>query len=119
GDPSEDLAAQIQETQALVEALTRGVPVDQAERSDEQQACWLLAQLLDWHRRESKPEWWLHYRLKKAALEGLVASSEALGALTYEREVGTVKRSIIRRYRYDPEQEHKFREGKRAFDPAT
>jgi hypothetical protein len=46
-------------------------------------------------------------------MEELVASSEALGALTYEGEVGTIKRSIIHRYRYDPEQEHKFREGRR------
>jgi uncharacterized protein len=119
GDPSEELAAQIQETQALVDALTQGIPADPAVRSIEQGACWLLAQLLDWHRRESKPEWWLHYDLKEASMEELVASSEALGALTYEGEVGTVKRSIVHRYRYDPEQDHKFREGKNAFDPAT
>ena len=28
------------------------------ERTPEQQATWLLAQLLDWHRREDKATWW-------------------------------------------------------------
>ncbi|MEE8147723.1 MAG: DEAD/DEAH box helicase, partial [Longimicrobiales bacterium] len=54
-----------------------------------------------------------------ASAEELVASSDALGDLTFEREVGTVKKSIIYRYRYDAEQEHKFREGKAPLDPAT
>jgi hypothetical protein len=39
---------------ALMAALTGGVLADRAERSEEQQARWLLAHLLDWHRREDK-----------------------------------------------------------------
>ena len=117
--PSEALAAHLEETRRRVEALTKDVPADAAVRTDEQQARWILAQLLDWHRREAKPEWWLHFSLLKAPVEELVASSDALAELTFEREVGTVKRSILYRYRYDPAQEHKFHEGDRPFDPAT
>ncbi len=118
-DPSEGLAAQIEVTRQQVEALTRDVPADVAQRSEEQQARWLLAQLLDWHRREAKPSWWLHYSLMEASTEELVASSDAIGTLTFEREVGTVRKSIIYRYRYDPEEEHKFHGGDKPLDPAT
>ena len=34
---------------------------------------WLLAGLLDWHRREAKPQWWDYYRLVEASLDDLVA----------------------------------------------
>ena len=40
-----------------------GVPADPAERSPEDQARWLLAQLLSWHRREDKATWWQFFRL--------------------------------------------------------
>ena len=42
------------EAEALAAELTAGVSDDPAERSDDEQARWLLAQLLDWHRREDK-----------------------------------------------------------------
>jgi predicted RecB family nuclease len=119
GKPPEELAAQIEASRIQVEALTKDVPADVAERSDEQQARWLLAQLIDWHRREAKPSWWLHFTLMAASTDELVASSDAIGALTFEGEVGTVKKSILYRYRYDPEQEHKFHEGDKPLDPAT
>src|SRR5207248_6025040 len=44
--------------QALVAALTANVPLDHRERNEEQGAGWLLAHLLDWHRREDKAPWW-------------------------------------------------------------
>jgi len=40
--------------EALFTALTADVPMERAARSSEQQAKWLLAHLLDWHRREAK-----------------------------------------------------------------
>ena len=43
-----------QRVDALRDALLDGVPVEPAERTPEQQARWLLAYLLDWHRREDK-----------------------------------------------------------------
>ena len=46
------------ETAALFEALTAGLPVDDAELDDEQRARRLLAHLLEFHRREDKSMWW-------------------------------------------------------------
>jgi uncharacterized protein len=119
GAPTEEGAAQLEETRRRVEALTKDVPADVAQRTKEQHARWILAQLLDWHRREAKPQWWLHFTLMKAPIEELVAASDAIGELRFDRQVGTVDQSILYRYRHDPEQEHKFHEGDGPYDPAT
>ena len=46
------------EIAALFETLTAGLPVDDAELNNEQQARRLLAHLLEFHRREEKSMWW-------------------------------------------------------------
>jgi uncharacterized protein len=79
----------------------------------------VLAHLLDWHRREAKPEWWRHFDLLEKPMEELIASPEALGDLTWVGEVRQIKRSVVHRYRHDPEQEHKFKVGDQVVDPAT
>ena len=49
---SEKLDERQKRVAALVAQLTENIPIDPADRSVEQSAQWLLAQLLDWHRRE-------------------------------------------------------------------
>lgn len=119
GAPSEEMARQSEATRVHLEALLHGVPADRSERTNEQQARWILGQLLDWHRREAKPEWWRYYDLLGKPIEELVASPEALGDLTYVGPVREVKRSVVHRYRHDPDQEHKFKSGDAAVDPET
>ncbi len=63
GAPTEELNARQQRVKALVEKLTAGIPVDPAERDEKQSATWLLAQLLDFHRRENKATYWEGFRL--------------------------------------------------------
>src|SRR5712664_913450 len=60
---SEELDERQKRIAALVEKLTEGIPADSSARGEEQQARWLLAQLLDWHRRENKATYWEGYRL--------------------------------------------------------
>ena len=55
---------------------------------DEQQGRWLLAALLDWHRREAKPQWWDYYRLIEAPIDDLVADASALGGLEFVEDLG-------------------------------
>jgi len=62
-EASEELDERQKRVAALVEGLTAGIPADLKERSKEQQAQWLLAQLLDWHRREDKATYWEGFRL--------------------------------------------------------
>jgi len=48
GEPSEELDERQKRVALLVAQLMEGVPVEAAERSDEEAAGWMLAQLLDW-----------------------------------------------------------------------
>jgi predicted RecB family nuclease len=51
------------ETRDLMDALLDGVPRDAEDRDDNQQGRWLLAQLLDYHRREQRVVWWRFFAL--------------------------------------------------------
>ncbi|HUQ53006.1 MAG TPA: TM0106 family RecB-like putative nuclease, partial [Gammaproteobacteria bacterium] len=69
GEASEQVAEAAEETQRVMAALLHEVPVDAAERSEQQQTRWLMAQLLEWHRREEKAAWWEYFRLLDLPLE--------------------------------------------------
>src|SRR5262245_32862079 len=118
-EPPADLAASQAETRAREDRLRAGVPADRADRDDEQQGRWLLAGLLDWHRREAKPQWWDHFRLMEASLDDLIADGAALGGLEFVEDLGPMARSRVHRYRFDPSQETKLHVGKSPIDPAT
>ncbi len=96
-------------------ALLAGVPDDPAARSAGQGAQALLADLLEWHRREDKPAWWRHFYLRGLGPAELTDEPDALGRLTGGDVVREVKRSVVRRFCYPP-QEHKFAAGDTALD---
>ena len=106
------------ETAALFEALTAGLPVDDAELDDEQRARQLLAHLLEFHRREDKSMWWEFFHRCGFTEEEHVESRATLGALTYDGEVEHVKRSVVHRYRF-PEQPHDIKAGDSPKNPDT
>ena len=66
---------------------------------------WLLAALVDWHRREAKPQWWDYYRLVEASLDDLMADGSALAGLGFEADLGRIDRSSLHRFRFDPAQD--------------
>jgi AAA domain/RNase_H superfamily len=99
-------------------ALVAGVPAAEAARTGEQQAKVLLADLLDWHRREAKPAWWRYFYVRTLSPADLIDEPDAIGGLTGGEVAGGVKRSVVRRFRF-PAQEHRFSEGDTAYDPAT
>jgi uncharacterized protein len=88
---------------ALADALTAGVPADRAARTDEQQARWLLAHLLDWHRREEKAPWWEFFRLRDLTEEELLDERAAIGGLEWAGRIGGTTRSPVDRYAYPPQ----------------
>ena len=69
------------EVQAVADRLTEGVPADAHDRTPTQQARWLLAQLLSWHRRESKATFWDFFRRIGMTAEELVEEDGAVGQL--------------------------------------
>jgi predicted RecB family nuclease len=114
-EEAQELASEIS---ALEAALLAGVPEEPSQRTAEQQGLWLLAQLLDWHRREAKPEWWAFFERCAMTDEELFDDSEALSGLVPERRQ-KVKQSVVVTFRFDPSQDHKMREGLSVVDPRT
>jgi predicted RecB family nuclease len=111
-EPDPVLQAELEELQAV---LLRGLPDDTADQDEDQHGCWLLAQLLDYHRREAKPGWWAYFERLEADEEQLIeVDTEALGGL---EEAGVEpfpdprhSRSVIHTLRF-PVQEHKVSPG--------
>lgn len=118
-EPPEAVAQNAAESRERIEALCRDVPADAAERTPAEQARWLLAQLLAWHRREEKSSWWAYYARRDMSGEELLEDTEAIGGLTYLGAVRTEKRSTVHAYSFDPSQEHKLDEGDKPYDPRT
>jgi len=117
GEAREDLSETLKRVEELAARLTEGVPVE--ERSADQHARWLLAQLLSWHRREDKAFWWRYYHLMQDLTdEERIAEREPIGGLEYVGVVDEVKLSLVHRYRFPP-QEHGLHEGMTVHDPAT
>jgi len=119
GEATEELSETLARVQALANRLTDGVAADEKERTAEQHGRWLLAQLLSWHRREEKAFWWRYFFLMDDLTDDeRIAEREAMGGLSYVGVVEQVKRSLIHRYRFPP-QEHGIHEGGAVSDPAT
>jgi len=106
GSASEEIDERAQKVQAVMAALTEDVPLDPTERNEDQRARFLLAHLLDWHRREDKAPWWEFFRLCALSEDELLDEKAAIAGLHFVERVG---RSIDR-YDY-PFQEVEVREG--------
>jgi uncharacterized protein len=102
----------------LRSALMSSVPAEPSERSPEQAAIALLSDLLEWHRRENKPQWWRYFHVRNLSSEDLASEPDALGWLAGGEVVGEVKRSVLRRFSFPP-QEHKFSALSQSEDPVT
>jgi uncharacterized protein len=79
---------------------------------------WLMADLIQWHQRENKPDWWAHFR-RLYALDDrdFIEDADCLGGLHLIGEVDRVKRSIVWRYEFPADQDHKFKVGDVVYDP--
>ena len=60
-----------EEIDALGAALSEGIPEETEDRDDGERARWLMAQLIDYHRREAKPGWWAYFERMEADEEQL------------------------------------------------
>ena len=121
-DETEDSEEQ-QAVQELVDRLTEDLPNDLTDGASlddpAQRGRWLLAQLLDWHRREDKAFWWRFFHLKDELTdEERVFESDALGQLSSAGSRPDPKprsRSTIFRFKFPP-QDHKIEAGDRPRD---
>ena len=104
GAPPETIDERQRKTAALAEALTRGVSADPAQRIEEDAARWLLANLLDWHRRESKADWWEYFRLKDLTEEDLLDERSALSGLRFVERLGVQGKIPTDRYSFEKQE---------------
>lgn len=118
GAASESLEAQLTEIGVLKERLVAGLPEQKSEWTNQQNAQWLLAQLLEWHRREDKSMWWEYYRLCSLTDDELIEDKNALGGLVYVGVVEETRTSYIHRYEF-PVQDHSIDRALEVHDPDT
>lgn len=106
------------DVERVKQELLEGVPEEAEVRDPDQKAKALLADLLGWHRRENKPAWWRYFYVRTLSDAELLGEPDAIAGLEGGDVVQRVKRSVIRRYRFPP-QEHRFSTGDEAFDPVN
>lgn len=113
---SEKLEGQLARIRSVAEALTAGLRI---ERTPEQEAQWVLAQLLEWHRREDKVAWWEYFRLNDMPAAELLDDSAGIADLQFEQRLETTKRGVVvDRYTFPP-QDTDFRDRDDAYAPGS
>jgi len=113
-EPPKELSERQKRVAELVQRLTKDLPVDRAERLETQQAQWLLAQLLDWHRREDKATWWEGFRLAELDEDELLEERSGLGGLRHVVTLRAEKQIRTDRYEFE-KQETEVREEKELY----
>lgn len=108
------------ELESYRKALVGPLPEDPASWDDQARMREIAYQLLDFHRREAKPQWWAMFARMEMAEDDLLDDLECLAGLTLDPAHPPVpdKRSVIYTYRY-PEQETKLRTGTAVTDAST
>ena len=97
-----------QQAVALRERLMASIPAEAAEPAHPDHSKWLLAYLIDWHRREVNAEWWEFFRLRGLPEEDLFDERDAVAGLQFVNRVEIIRRvdnnkptgSVIDRYSY-------------------
>ena len=115
GSPNVKITDWLIKINALIERLTADIPVSPEERDEEQQARWLLANILDWHRREDKAVWWEYFRLRDLSEEDLLDERAGLSGLAFAKQVGGTTKAPIHRYQFPP-QEVEIRDGENLYN---
>ena len=120
-EETEDSEAQ-KAVNELADELAAGLPETVEQMRDDERGRWLLAHLLNWHRREAKSFWWRYFYLANDLTnEERREESDALGELTFEgqrADPASGARSTIYRFTFPP-QEHGITVDSTPHDPET
>ncbi len=104
GNAPENLTDWTQRISALMVRLTDGLPENMEECNIEQHSRWLLANILDFHRREHKAVWWEYFRLCSLSADELTDERAGLSGLHFLGEQGGTMRAPIHRYNFSPQE---------------
>jgi uncharacterized protein len=100
----EHISAHLERIMPIYEALIHEIPLDVTERTKEQQARFILANMLDWYRREQKSFFWEYYRILELEPDELLEEKTVLTYLHFTGQREPVKKSFVDTYTY-PSQE--------------
>lgn len=106
GEPKDNVKDIETRAQSLFEGLVEGLPEDKTNLNAEQNAKWLLANLVDYFRRENKSAWWEYFRLHDLDHESLLDERKAISGLQFV-EVLPLKgrdRNPTHRYKFPPQE---------------
>ncbi|MFY9621212.1 MAG: TM0106 family RecB-like putative nuclease [Pyrinomonadaceae bacterium] len=117
-EPSENLTEYLQRVRAVEKRLTAELPDDHETRTKPQNAVALVADLLEWHRREDKSKHWEYFHRCDFSDEEFITDRATLGGLVYLGEVGKEKKSTVHRYRF-PLQDTTIERALELRDPTT
>lgn len=82
-EPSEQVGERDQRIEGLRQALTRDLPDEPEQRSDEQNGRALLASMLSYFRQEEKNAWWEHFRLRELPPDDQLDEREMMAGLRF------------------------------------
>lgn len=104
---------------ALIDRLTADLAAPEGEGSPDEEERRLLADLLLYHYRESKPSWWRYFDLRGKPVADLIDDRDALAGLERDERVAptTYKQSLDYTFTF-PAQEFRLDKGS-AEDPIT
>lgn len=108
-DPPDDKLLELEKrSKLLFESLTKNIPADPLSWNEEHRAKWLLANQLQYFRRENKTAWWEHFRLQKELVEELLEDRNAIAGLVFQKTISD-KNLPVHRYSF-PDQETSLQE---------
>jgi predicted RecB family nuclease len=102
GAAPEELDERQKRVAELAAELTRDVPTE--NRTAKQQGLWMLAQVLDWHRRENKASWWEGYRLRDLDEEDLAEERASLVGLHFVKRARVDRQIPVDRYTFEKQE---------------
>jgi predicted RecB family nuclease len=96
-----------QQAEQIRERILASLPAGAETPGEPGHEQWLLAYLVDWHRREVNANWWEYFRLMGLAVEDLAEEKDAIVGLKFEQRLGFVPgakgkptKTVIDRYSY-------------------
>ena len=103
---AEPVSTEDPEIAELRAKLQGGLPEDEAARTQEQRARALLADLLDYFRRDNKPAWWKYFHVRNDLNDAeRLYEREAISGLAFIGTAGQENKSTLFEYSFPP-QEH-------------
>lgn len=100
GEIQEELNEEIKRLNAIRDQLQAGISAIPEERSIDEQAKWLLGDLVGFYRREDKVSFWEKFRLKTLDAQELLEDKSGVSGLRFIGEVGGTEKCPIHRYSY-------------------